>query len=170
MPNFEPWMRNYNYSKDYFSFLFNQYAGQYVIAYPCDYYSLDYENSVKENEYLIAGSYEKYGVGELSGYVWKKIYSLPVYGVDAINPQYDSSDQGGLTLRQSLNGQLVVPDITTQYPQYITLACNNSKTALLDNLKEGDMVIVEININGKLSSKDENKAFNNLVAYQIKKE
>lgn len=65
---------------------------------------------------------------------------------------------------------ILTTDITTQYPQYITLACNNSKTALLDNLKEGDMVIVEININGKLSSKDEKKAFNNLVAYQIKKE
>ena len=65
---------------------------------------------------------------------------------------------------------ILTTDINSQYPQYITLACNNSKTALLDNLKEGDMVIVEININGKLSSKDDKKAFNNLVAYQIKKE
>lgn len=63
---------------------------------------------------------------------------------------------------------ILTTDITTQYPQYITLACNNQKTSLLDNFKEGDMVIVEININGKLSNREENKAFNNLVAYQIK--
>ena len=64
---------------------------------------------------------------------------------------------------------ILTTDVTTQYPQYITLGCNNAKTSLLDDFKEGDMVIVEININGKLSNKDDKKAFNNLVAYQIKK-
>ena len=64
---------------------------------------------------------------------------------------------------------ILITEHDTQFPQYITLACNNAKIALLNNVKEGDLVVVDININGKLTKNDNTKAFNNLVAYQINK-
>ena len=103
----QSWIRNYNYSSGYFQFAYQQYLDTYP-GYPVTYYSLDFENSVMDKETLMSGSYEKYGLGSLSGLKWKKIIYLPVFGVEQIQPMYDTSEKG-LTLGDSETTQIHFP-------------------------------------------------------------
>lgn len=104
----QPWIRRMNYIQDWYSTQNEMYAKE-APAYPVDYYSLDLEKSVYDKE-LMGGSYEKYGVGQLSGMVWKKIQLLPVYYVEQIQPMYNA-DEKGLTLKDSELSGLVIPSI-----------------------------------------------------------
>lgn len=103
------WVRRYNYIQDYFVYLYEQYSKHYEHAHPVTYYSIDMENSVMDREKLYAGSYEKEGIGDLSGFKWKKIYMLPVFGLEDIRPNSDSGDRG-LTFKESLRSTLAFPD------------------------------------------------------------
>ena len=49
-----------------------------MVAYPVTYYKVDWKNSIYDED-LMGASYEKHGLGQLSGIVWKKIQMLPVY-------------------------------------------------------------------------------------------
>lgn len=101
----QPWLRQYNYIQDYFTTVYELYAPLYP-AYPVDYYSLDFNNSIMEHNGLHAGTYEKYGVGQLSGAVWKKINLLPVHVIEQIIPSIDSGEQG-MTSHESMPSQIV---------------------------------------------------------------
>lgn len=109
MPNIVEYARRYNYIQDYFRFAYETYISYYP-AYPVNYYSLDRNEGVYDDEYLMAGSYEKFGVGELSGMVWNKIYSLPVYNITQITPNQESGEKG-LTYSSSLNATLCIPQV-----------------------------------------------------------
>lgn len=105
----QPYIRKFNYIQDYY-WTQNQWAEHLnVAAYPVTYYNVDMENSVYDTD-LMAGSYEKEGVGALSGIRWRKIQMLPVYWPEAIQPQY-TADEKGLTLSDSMLSSLVVPDV-----------------------------------------------------------
>jgi hypothetical protein len=105
---FKNWIRDFNYIQDYFNTSYEYYSSVYS-AYPVHYYSLDISNTVWESENLMAGSYEKGGVGELSGVQWKKILFLPVYGVETIQPTINNSEKGQ-TYHDSLSSNITFPE------------------------------------------------------------
>ena len=106
-----PWIRSFNYIEDFYSTLYEIYAEQYVASYPVTYYSLDMENSVLDKEVLDGGSYEKDGVGALSGALWKKIQMLPVFGVEQVSMNQESGDKGGMTFKEGATTQIVFPSL-----------------------------------------------------------
>jgi hypothetical protein len=91
----EKYIRNYNYIADFYRNVYELYSSHYP-AYPITYYNFDPENSVYD-EKMMGGSYEKNGLGELSGVKFRKIQQLPVYGVEAIQPSYTGSETGFTT-------------------------------------------------------------------------
>lgn len=104
-----PWIRRYNYIEDYFYTSYRLYIELYH-AYPITYYSLDFENSIIDDEHLMAMNYEKIGVGKLSGIKWKKINLLPVFGVEQIQPSQNSGDKG-MTYHESMYSSIAFPSI-----------------------------------------------------------
>lgn len=104
-----PFLRRYNYIEDYFETLHRLYSQEYIASYPVTYYSFDMDNSILEDTNLIAGSYEKSQVGELSGAKWNKIYLFPVHGIEQVQPTSDSGEKGGITFRESITTQIVYP-------------------------------------------------------------
>lgn len=100
------WVRTYNYIEDYFKTVYELYAGAYIASYPVMYYSLDMEKSVYD-DMLNLGSYEKLGVGSLSGMKWKKIYYLPVFAIEQVRPDLVPSERG--VLMSELTTRLVLP-------------------------------------------------------------
>ncbi len=110
MPTFQPWIRKYNYISDYFYTVYEHYIKQYP-AFPVNYYRLNTEESVYDENQLGGGSYEKLGVGEDSGFVWDKILMLPVFGLEQVFIQQDSGEVGGMNFRESMVSVLNIPDI-----------------------------------------------------------
>jgi len=106
---FEKWARKTNYSKNYFKFFYDSYIDKYEASYPCDYYSIDHVNSVYDDEYLQAGTYEKYHVGELSGMRWNKIFRFPLLNVEGIQPTMDSNEQG-LSYKDTMISTITFPE------------------------------------------------------------
>jgi len=94
----QPWIRRFNYFSDYYNTVYNQYANVYP-GFPITYYSVDWSSSVYDIK-LMAGSYEKNGVGSLTGIVFKKILFLPVFGIEQITPTNTGSERG-LTMHDS---------------------------------------------------------------------
>lgn len=105
--SFRPWLRRTNYINDYFWTIYNYYSQNYT-KYPVTYYSIDRDNTIWDDEKLNAGSYERLGIGDLSGVKFKKIYFLPVYGVEQVQPQQDSGEQG-LTFKESIVTNILIP-------------------------------------------------------------
>ena len=103
----QPWLRKYNYIQDYFTTAYSLYEQLYP-AYPVTYYSLDIVNSVMETDKLAAGTYEKDGVGDLSGAVWKKMDLLPVSSIEDVQPTQESGETG-LTYFESMPTQITFP-------------------------------------------------------------
>ncbi len=89
----ESFVRILNYYEDYFRYVHELYAQNYI-GYPVTYYSIDWKNSVYDEKELGAGTYEKLGVGTLSGLKWKKILLLPIHGVEQITPNNNTSEKG----------------------------------------------------------------------------
>jgi len=87
----QKWAQIDEYPLDYFELLYQYYAatGSNV---PVTYYNLDLPNSVKDDELLMGGSYEL--MGDLSGYLWKKILLLPVYNTEQINFTLNADETG----------------------------------------------------------------------------
>jgi len=94
----QPWIRIYNYISDYYNTIYDIYSKVYP-GYPISYYSVDWENSVYDKK-LMAGSYEKNGVGTLTGIKFKKILLLPVFGIEQITPN-NSAGEKGLTMHET---------------------------------------------------------------------
>lgn len=106
-----PWIRSYNYQEDYFRTLYEIYSEHYIACYPVTYYSLDVDNTIWDSEKANAGSYEKGGVGELSGVKWKRIQFLPVFGVENVSMQQESNERGGMTFRDGASTQILFPSV-----------------------------------------------------------
>ena len=105
----QPWLRKYNYVADWMNSLDSLYGGLYA-ACPITYYAIDKENTVWDNEYLLGGSYEKLGVGDLSGVRFKKITFLPVFGIETVQPN-NESDEKGLSFESSIFSQIAFPSL-----------------------------------------------------------
>ena len=106
----QPWIRRTNYFQDYFETLYETYIREYP-AYFISYYSIDRDNTIWEDDTTIAGSYEKHGVGTLTGVKFKKIFMFPVFGIQAVEPTPDSSEQGGLSYYQSMPTTISFPSV-----------------------------------------------------------
>jgi len=106
-----PWIRSFNYIDDYFNTLYKIYAEAYIACYPVTYYSLDMQHSVGDTDELLSGSYEKLGVGPLSGYKFKKISMFPIYGIDQLRLNQTSNEKGGITYGDGLLTKAVFPSI-----------------------------------------------------------
>ena len=78
----QKWVQLNQYPLDYYELLY-QYYSSAGIRLPVTYYSLDLPNSAKDDEVLMGGTYEL--MGDLSGYLWRKILMLPVYNMEQIN-------------------------------------------------------------------------------------
>lgn len=103
----EQYIRNYQYIQDYYQTVYNLYSKDFI-GYPVNYYKLDLENSVYDDEKTEGGSYEKFGVGSWSGYKWNKILFFPVYGIDQIQPRMSASEKG-LNLSDSETTKITFP-------------------------------------------------------------
>lgn len=78
-----------NYHKDFFREIKSRTFSPACLA---TYFTLDYENSVLDDEYLQNGSYEL--IGEYSGLVWKKILYLPLFQVEKMDVEYTEDESG----------------------------------------------------------------------------
>jgi len=103
----QPYTRIYNYFQNYYDTIYNIYSEHYP-AYPTIYYSIDWNNSTYDKNILDAGTYEKNGIGELTGIKFKKILFLPVYGIEQIQPIYNS-DERGHNMFDSERTQVIIP-------------------------------------------------------------
>lgn len=108
MTTIKPWLHRYNYIADFYDTVNKIYETSYVNAYPVTYYSLDFDASIMDKEQLNAGTYERFGIGELSGALWKKIYMLPVFGIDSVTPR-NTADEKGVTLSEEERTKIVFP-------------------------------------------------------------
>lgn len=106
---FQNYIRKHNYSSDYFHVAYERYVSTYP-AFPINYYAVDTNNTIWEDDKFRGGSYEKTDVGELSGKKFKKIYELPIFQLSSIQPSMDSGDMG-ITTRNSLQGTFLIPQI-----------------------------------------------------------
>jgi hypothetical protein len=111
MPEFQSWNRIYSYIQDYYQHLYRVYADKYTPAYPVTYYSLDKDNSIWDTEKLMAGSYSRRGVGDLSGVKFKKILLLPVFFMEPIHNRAPEGSEMGYTDHQSLKTSLIIPSV-----------------------------------------------------------
>lgn len=102
----QQYITNYNYINDYYKTVYDFYSTHYP-KYPVTYYNIDWDASIYD-EKMMAASYEKWGIGELSGMKWNKIQMLPVYGVDTVQPSFNA-DESGYTLRDSEMSGMAIP-------------------------------------------------------------
>lgn len=105
----QSYIQRCNYAQSYYEYVYNIKAACYH-GFPVTYYSIDWDSSVY-NETLMAGTYEKIGVGELSGMKWKKILQLPVREIEPITTTNTASEKG-LTMHESEISSIV---FTSQY-------------------------------------------------------
>lgn len=103
----EPYIRNYNYFQNYYDTVYDIYSEHYP-AYPIIYYSISWGDSIYDKGTLDAGTYEKNGVGELTGIKFKKILFLPVYGIEQVQPTYNA-DEKGHNMFESERTQVIIP-------------------------------------------------------------
>jgi len=87
----QKWAQINEYPLDYFELLYQYYAAA-GIRTPVTYYNLDLPNSVWDSDLLGNGSYEQ--MGNLSGYLWKKILMLQVYNIEQINFALNADESG----------------------------------------------------------------------------
>ena len=111
----QPWIRKYNYVEDWINNIDRLYGGVYA-GYPVTYYALDNENTTWDDENLLGGAYEKLNIGELSGVNFKKIFFLPVFGIESVQPTQES-DEKGMSFESSLISQIVFPSLWGLVPQ-----------------------------------------------------
>lgn len=137
MSNFRPWIRRYNYIEDYFYSVYEYYIRNYP-SFPISYYSFDFENSIYDEKYLLGGSYEKLGVGELSGIKWKKILAVPVFGTQQVSPTQDSGENGGMNSQDSMMTSILIPQVY--------------------GIKPVESDFIDLNFGFKTSNNDYNKA------------
>ena len=102
----QTYLQRCNYAQSYYEYAYNIKAACYY-GFPVTYYSIDWKNSMYD-ETLMAGTYEKIGVGELSGMKWKKILLLPVREVEPITPT-NTAGEKGLTMHESEVNSIVFP-------------------------------------------------------------
>lgn len=144
-----PWIRSYNYQEDYFRTLYEIYSEHYIACYPVTYYSLDVDSTIWDKEKINAGSYEKGGVGELSGVKWKKIQLLPVFGLEQVNMNQSSDEKGGMTYKDGASTQVLFPSVYGLKPLegdvvdlsfgYKTPAINNKMLFTVNNINQSHM-------------------------------
>lgn len=102
-----PYIRRYNYISDWY-WTQNRYsAHHHAPAFPVSYYNIDWGNSIYDED-LMAGSYERHGIGQLSGMKWNKIQMLPVYWTETVQPQA-TADEKGYTTKDSDIVSVVIP-------------------------------------------------------------
>jgi len=139
-----PWTRTFQYIEDFYRTLYEIYAEHYVAAYPITYYSTDHENTVWDSQNLNAGTYEKGGVGPLSGQKWRRIQMLPVFGVETVQMLQESGEKGGMTFRDGASTQIVFPslygllpveqDVVDLSAGYKTMAIKNKMLFQVNNI------------------------------------
>jgi hypothetical protein len=139
----QPWIRKYNYISDYYDTLYNIYS-QVHPGFPITYYNIDWDNSVYDKK-LMAGSYEKNGIGTLSGIKFKKILLLPVYGIEQITPTNSASEKG-LTMHESENSTIAFPTTYSLKPGEWDIVHFSQSFMSPDNKDNGPVFVVK-NVN-----------------------
>ena len=104
----EAYLRKFNYISDYYNTVYGYYSKHFLNGYPVTYFSIDWDASVVDKTQLKAATYEKFGVGELSGLKFKRILMLPVYAIQQVQPNY-SADQRGYTMTDSERTEFAFP-------------------------------------------------------------
>ncbi|HOZ51064.1 MAG TPA: DUF3127 domain-containing protein [Chitinophagaceae bacterium] len=65
---------------------------------------------------------------------------------------------------------VITTDLSTQYPQYISMQLTQDKCALLDQFREGDEIKVSFNLRGReWSGPDGIRYFNSLEAWRLER-
>ena len=90
--------RIYNYMEDYWKLLYDIYP-KFGISYLCTYYNINKDETVWDDEFLMAGYYEKFG--SLSGMKFDKYLLLPVYFTEETSTEWDAQQEGYINEGQS---------------------------------------------------------------------
>ncbi len=85
------WERLYSYISDYQNLVYEYYAA-HGVAFLTNYFNLDKDATVWDNEKMMGGAYEH--IGDLTGVRFNKYLLLPVYFIDEINVAFDGQDTG----------------------------------------------------------------------------
>ena len=96
--------RLYSYISEYQSLVYDVYS-KHGIAFQINYYNINKDSTVWDDQDLMGGAYES--VGKLSGIRWNKYLSLPVYFLEPITTQFDA-DEKGVTKQNETS--FVIPD------------------------------------------------------------
>lgn len=100
MQNYE---RLYNYIQEYQELVYKYYS-RHAVAFLVEFYNLDIDNTVWDDEKLFGGSYSR--TGEYTGQKFVKYKMLPVYFVEQIPNSYDGSEVG---MFRELESSIVIP-------------------------------------------------------------
>lgn len=88
MQNFE---RLYTYIHDYQQLVYDYYS-RTGVAFLINYYNINIDNTVWDNEYMMGGAYQH--LGDLTGVKFNKYLLLPVYFIDEIATAFDGQETG----------------------------------------------------------------------------
>lgn len=98
------YQRLYDYIQEYLNLVYSYYS-KHAVSYLVDFYNLDLDNTVWDDEKLFGGSYSR--LGEYTGQKFIKYKMLPVYFVEQIPNSYDGSELG---MFRELESNVVIPD------------------------------------------------------------
>ena len=99
------WTRLYSYIHEYQSLVYDYYS-RVGVAFLINYYNLDTEDTIWDDEDLMGGYYER--LGKLSGIKYNKYLLLPVYFIEEITTSFDGRDEG---LVKEQETSFVIPSV-----------------------------------------------------------
>lgn len=105
----------FTFIEDYINLVNKYYSLWSIPSINGTYYNLDIENSKIDRDKLVNGSYEL--VGDLSGYMWRKVLNFEFDGVEPISTTTPTADERGVTYSEKMTtaltpiGQGIVPQV-----------------------------------------------------------
>lgn len=127
----QKWFSINEYALDYFELLYQYYA-TCAKSIPVTIYNLDTPNSVLDRDQLQAGSYEH--MGNLSGMLWKKIFSVQCYNFEPI-PFTMVADEEGVAFKDRMS-TLWIPAIYEIKPYVHDYIIYEHPTSRNDSFKD----------------------------------
>lgn len=137
----QKWLSLNEYSIDYLE-LVNRYYATCGKSVPATYYNLDLPNSVYDSKLLGAGSYEL--MGDLSGYLWKKITLLQVFNFEPVQFTLQADESG--TSFKDRTTSVWFPTIYELVPSVHDFVCYDYTTTRDNQFKDKPQLYEVVNI------------------------
>ena len=96
--------RIYTYITEYQKLVYDVYS-KHAIAFRVNYYNINKDSTVWDDQKLMDGAYES--IGSLSGVKWNKYSQLPVYFLEPMTTQFNATEEG---VTKENETYFVIPD------------------------------------------------------------